>query len=347
MKIDTQKIKLARRLRCYSMDDLCRRMGSDAVSKMAISKIERGIMNPSPRTLEAIAYACEVPVNYFYQQDIQIGKMDFRFSEGITPRKAEAIRSQVTAAIINYAVVNSCQLSPVEFVNPMARTTLRTYADAEKAATRLRNKWNIGQQPIFSVYELLQGYGIHVIELEIDDQKVDGIATFVNGKTPIVVVNTLKHKTTERKRFTALHELAHLLFRLRPLSENEHEAYQAALPSLPYKVTMKRADTERLCNLFASAMLLPDKAVTRRIGQSRYDIDMQELISIRKMYGISIAATVHRLHDLRIIPDTLYDHYYDDIIKPNYMEQGWGSFPIMEHAEIQMLLKIRIKETQL
>ena len=87
--IDPQKIKLARRLCHYSMDELCRRMGKEAVSKTAISKIERGIFKPSADTLRAMAKACGVTPDYFYQHDIHIGPMDFRFSEGISARKAE------------------------------------------------------------------------------------------------------------------------------------------------------------------------------------------------------------------------------------------------------------------
>ncbi|MDO4948585.1 MAG: XRE family transcriptional regulator [Bacteroidales bacterium] len=343
-KIDPQRIKLARRLCHYSMDELCRRMGEDAVSKMAISKIERGIFTPSPNVLKAMAKACGVPLGYFYRQDIHIGQMDFRFSESISKRKSEEIRAQVTAAIIDYAITNSCVPSTNEFFAPMARTTLRTYADVEVAASRLRRKWCIGLQPIFSVYELLQNHGIHIIELEIDDLNVDGIATTINSSLPVIVVNTLKHTTTERKRFTALHELAHLLFRLCPLSAAEHEEYVGALPPLPYRVSLKHADIERLCNFFANAMLLPSQAVVRRIGQSRFELDMRELVGVREMYGISIAAIVHRLHDMRIIPDTLYHYFFEHIISPNLMEVGWGTFPIMEHADMPMLLKIRIEK---
>ena len=343
-KLDLYRIKLARRYCNYSMDELCKRMGKDAVSKMAISKMERGLLKPSATTLTAIARACGVSINFFYPRQVNIGKLDFRFSEGITKQKADSIRQQVTDAIIDYANAKSCLPTNDDTFTLAPKKTIRTNADAEKAAETLRRKWNIGLQPIFSVYELLQNHGIHVIELEIDDLRIDGIATYVNSNMPFVVVNTLKHKTTERKRFTALHELAHLLFRMRPLSQDEHETYTSSLPVLPYDVTMKHADTERLCNLFASAMLLPGEAIARRIGSPRYDIDIRELISIREMYGISIAATVHRLHDLRIIPDTLYNYYYDSIIKPNIMETGWGTFPIMEHAETQLLLKIRIEK---
>ena len=62
------------------------------------------------------------------------------------------------------------------------------------------------------------------------------------------------------------------------------------------------------------------------------------------MYGISIAATVHRCHDLAIIDDTEYDNLYDNMIKKNTMETGWGEFPIKEKADRMQLLEERIRK---
>ena len=61
------------------------------------------------------------------------------------------------------------------------------------------------------------------------------------------------------------------------------------------------------------------------------------------MYGISIASLVHRAHDLAIISDKIYDKWYDEMIKPNYMEKGWGYYPINEVADRQQLLAERMK----
>lgn len=340
-ELNPNKIKMARQLRCLTMDRLVARMGAHSVSKMAISKIERGLINPSQHILLAIANACMVPVDFFYNDDVRIGNLEFRFKNGTPDRKRKEIEAQVIAAVQEYMELNSNNPDRITFKNPLKGTTVSNYTEIEQAAELLRKKWNIGLQPIFSVYELLQDYGIGIIEIEIDCADVIGLSTFVNRTEPVIIINSKANLTTERKRFTALHELAHLLLQFKQLSDSQFATYLQSMPQLPYNVTLKLPDTERLCECFASAMLLPGPCVHRRIGQTRSSVHLDELISVRQTYGISIAATVHRLHTLRVIEDTLYHRYFEDIISKNELEIGWGSFPIQETANTVSLLQLR------
>lgn len=335
--IVADKIFIARKRCRLSMDQLVARMGDKAVSKMAISKIERGLMQPSLSTLQAIADACMMPIDYFYKEEVNVGQINFRFDPITSAKEASQIKTYIISAIQEQ--IDKLLLEPyTPFENPMSNVTLRNYTDAERASVKLRKKWEIGLQPIFSVYELMQNYGIQIIELALENQNIDGLSTWANNAIPAMIMNTSKHKTTERKRFTALHELGHLLFKLKPMTEIQHEAYLSTLSQSNCQTIIKRPTEERLCNYFAGAMLLPEESLKRRIGTFRTEIDIDELISIRNMYGVSIASIVHRLHDLRIIDEKLYNHLFDKVIKKNKMEIGWGDFPIKEKAET-----IRIK----
>ena len=341
--ITPQKIKLARKMRGLSMDQLTQRMGAAAVSKMSISKIERGLLKPSERTLQAIARACQVPVTYFSTPTVAIGRMEFRFDRTTTPRQREQIMASVTAAVEAHVILHSYAMDAPAFVNPLAGMEVSNYPDMDEAAIRLRRAWEIGRQPIFSVYELLQDHGIHIIEADIDDEHVDGASTYVNGTLPVVVINSRHCTTTERKRLTALHELGHLLLTIHPLTASAYADYRRTLTPFEQQTTVKCPDVERLCHHFAGSMLLPDASLRRRIGSHRTHVGTEELISLRNTYGISIAGAVHQLHDLSLINDACYNHLYDTVINPNRMEEGLGSFPIPETADADALLKIRLE----
>ena len=343
LQVIPDRIKLARRLCRYSMDDLVRHMGEHAVSKMAISKIERGLIRPSAATLQAIADACHQPLAYFFQPSLNLGAFEYRFKAEVTERQRQEVKAMISDLLQRYFEVQTQEGDAFPFVHPMRGTTLRNYADAEAAALKLRRKWEIGLQPIHSVYELLACYGFHVLEIDLGCQNIDGLSSFVNGTIPIIIINTSANTTTERKRFIALHELCHLLFRLRPDDEVRHQAYLASLPPLPYTVTLKQPTEERLCDLFASAMLMPEPSVLRRFGHVRIDLSLTELIATRELYGISVAAQVHRLHDLRIINDDLYNYFYEVPIRANRMEEGWGEYPIMEKADRMPMLEDRLR----
>ena len=343
MMIVPEKIKLVRKMRRLSMNQLVMLMGDDAVSKMAISKMERGILKPSEHTLQAIARACRVPLTYFYAPSVDMTPMEFRFGRSTSVKQREQIMAHVTAAIESHVTLHSYNLADVPFVNPLAGTKVSNYPDVDEAAARLRSAWEIGRQPIFSVYELLQNHGIHVIEADIEDEYVDGASTMVNGTIPVVVVNRRSCVTTERKRFTALHELGHLLLDIHPLDEQAYESYRQTLPPVDRLATVKCPDAERLCHHFAGAMLLPEVSLRRRMGGHRTNVGIEELISLRTTYGISISAANHQLHDLCLIDDACYNHIYNAHITPNRMEEGLGSFPIQEKANTDELLKIRLE----
>lgn len=342
-EIIPDRIKIARRLCRFSMDELARRMGEHAVSKMAISKFERGLLRPSQATLQAIAAACGRPVSFFCKPLLNLGSHEFRFKSHVSPRQQEQIRIMAEEQLRRYFELQTLEGDVTPFVHPMRGKVLRNYADAEAAALRLRRLWEIGQQPIHSVYELLACYGFHVLELDFGCDNVDGLSTFVNDTVPVVIINTRANSTTERRRFTALHEVCHLLFRLCPDDDVRHQAYLATLPPLPYEVTFKQPTEERLCDFFASAMLMPESCVLRRFGTVRRAVSLKELIITRELYGISVAAQVHRLHDLRVIDDDLYHYFYEGPIRKNKLEEGWGTYPIMEKADHHALLDERLR----
>ena len=139
---------MARRFCHFSMDDLVRRMGDGAVSKMAISKIERGLMRPSATTLQAIATACRLPVTFFSQPLPDLDELECRFSQSVTQEQRKLIKTIVGIQLQSYFGVQAALDESLPFVHPMPGTVLRNYADAETAALKLRRKWEIGLHPI-------------------------------------------------------------------------------------------------------------------------------------------------------------------------------------------------------
>lgn len=315
------KLRFARNRLGLSMDSLTSAMGSRAVSKMTISKYERGILIPSIDTLHVLASACQVDISYFFAPDIKTDELHFRYKDDVKNGQNTRYEAQVKYAIEQRYGMESFAPNIPAFTNPIKRTVIRTLEEAEHAAHDLRHRWELGSQPIHSVYELLEEHGIMVIETDIPCEDLLGVSTIVNKQRPAAVINTRTNTTTERKRFTALHELGHLMMRIDPQCPIE----------------------ERICHRFAGAMLIGANSMRRRLGEIRSDLSLKELISIRNMYGISIAATVHRAHDLSIIPGKTYDHLFDDVIKKNRMEEGWGEYPIMENADRQETLSEMIK----
>lgn len=156
---------------------------------------------------------------------------------------------------------------------------------------------------------------------------VYGLSTWADHRLPLIVLDLREDKTTvERLRFTAAHELAHLLLSFPPS------------PDL---------SVEKRCNKFASFFLFPKSAFIEEMGgEHRDELTLGEMTDLKELYGVSIAAQVHEAWDLRMISREHYDWWYDENIKKNKMEEGWGEYAFPETVGREKRMDARIKSME-
>lgn len=303
------RLKTARKIQGLSMEGLSRKM-EGLISKQAISKYELGQMQPSDSVLEAMARALHVSTEYFFNQGKTISNIKFRIDPRMPAKSSAQMVSTTQDKLEHYLNIEELLAISTKVVNPLKRIKIRNRQDIERVAIKLREAWHLGNLPIFSVYEILESHGVKVIEFEAEISSILGFSTFAEDTIPLIVINLSANHTTERKRFTAMHELGHLF--------------------LHFDETLNESQCERFCNIFAAEVLCPASVVRRELGESRTALTLDELISLRNRYGISIAAGVHQAKDLGIITEAYYNEIFNVHIHKNRMEQGWGSYPIEE-----------------
>ena len=297
-------------MRGLTLDEVSQRLNG-MVTKQAISKYERGLMKPSSTVMNALCKLYQASPDFLLgRKPVVLSDLSFRSKEPVPQKLKQRIISQVQIWMEHYLALENLFDSITVFRNPVHGLNIVDFDDMENTAFQVRRKWGLGNDTIASVCRILELVGIKVLELDIDED-VDGLCGWVNKKTPFIVLKK-NNVTVERKRFTALHELAHILF--------------PCLDEMDYK------RKERMCHRFASAILLPKEVVDTYVGKVRDNLSVSELSSLRSMYGISIAAIVHRLKDLNVISIDYYNHIFDDRIKYNLFEEGWGLYPLMDDA---------------
>jgi Zn-dependent peptidase ImmA (M78 family)/DNA-binding XRE family transcriptional regulator len=283
----SKRLKNARLINDFSMDDLCSKIDYK-VSKNAISKYERGEMLPSSSVLIMLADALNVNVDYFFRPfTASIDNIEFRKKARLKSAKAlSSIKETVRDRVERYMEIESILDIPNYFSIDFSNITVLSNEDVYVLAKRLRNEWNMGDDAIANVIELLEESGVKVIEIETD-MGFDGLSGYVNDNIPVIVINSAFD--TERKRFTALHELGHLL--------------------LAFGDSVSGKEMEKMCNLFASEMLVPKEVFTRLIGASRVEISLKELKYIQKIFGISVEAQMYKARELNIITESRYKFF--------------------------------------
>ncbi|HAQ61382.1 TPA: DNA-binding protein [Candidatus Delongbacteria bacterium] len=284
--IFAKRLKSARFVKGYSLQKLADMLN---ISKQMISKYESGKSLPDSTNLINIAKALGQSADYFFRPvTVELGAINFRKKSGLAIKNQKVVEEKILLRVENYLSIESILAIDSEFVNPLKGICADNIDKAAEASDVLRKKWELGHDPIHNVINLLEANRIKVIEIDDADDKFDGLSCIINNKFPVIVVNG--NFNTERKRFTLLHELGHLVL------------------NIPENIEDKEA--ERICHAFAGNMLIPSEILKREFGKSRDKITLQELKVFQKEFGMSIQAITYRLIECGIISKNSQKYFY-------------------------------------
>ena len=284
------RLKLARKMAGMSLQDLSDKLGN-LVTKQSLFKYEEGLMNPSSEVLLAISKVLNVKPDYLLKKNlIKLEGISFRKKVSLSKKVEESIVEKARDYVERFFEIENILGIEIEFDNPLNSLIIHNNIDVEKAADKLRESWELGNDPIPNIVEMLELRGVKILLInEVDE--IDGFSFITSKNTPVVVVNT-RNKSIERIRFTIIHELAHLLL------------------ELDEQIIIEDKVIESLCHYFSSCFLIPSKMLIKMIGGShRNYIDIKELIAIKEYFGISIRATIHRLKELEVINQNYYQRW--------------------------------------
>lgn len=280
------RLRQSREASGLSLRGLEKRMGT-IVSYAQLSKYENGLDIPSSGVLVALcnALSCS-PDALFRPVRVDVGAIEFRKKTRLSKTGEKAVKAVVQGGVDRYFELE--ELVGV-VPKPLSPTPKAVHApqDAEKVAAGVRKAWGLGDNPISNVVELLEESHVKVQQIDADE-RFDGCSGWGSAgeaRFPVVVLSARLNDDLTRKRFTASHELGHLLM---------------DVSSLPQK------DAEMTCHRFAGAFLLPQDAAFSQVGKHRNRIEWKELAVLKQEYGISMAASLYRLHDLGVISDSTY-----------------------------------------
>ncbi len=293
-----ERLKLARKRSGLSLRALSAEIGN-RVTAQAIGKYERGEMMPGSDVLDLLARGLDVSPQYLMSdQVLELRDMEFRKRAGTSARDRAAVESAAIEELQRYCAIERIlrQASPEWQIPRLGRRFLECLEEAEFLAMELRKEWRLGIDPIPNMTELLEEHGIKVLLIELP-AKVSGLTCSVrqshdNVRLSVIAVNATH--SLERRRLTLAHELGHRVFA--PDSPVDHE----------------KAATE-----FASAFLMAREHLEGRLGPHRNALSYDELVQLKRQYGISAAALLVRLNRYGIIGDQTLAYAFQTFAK------GW------------------------
>ena len=191
-----------------SLDDLVAAIDGE-VSKQALSKYERGKMQPTAVVLNRIAAALGVKSVQLWGEPIcRVEPVAYRKRARLGKKKQQQLESFVSE-LLEKRVSFQERIGELNNLNlPFQTLAVRNLDDAEDAALALRQRWNLGVAPIANLVDVLEEHAIHVIEIDADEE-FDGIsAAACDGEGNVLATAIAVRRGTwgDRHRLNIAHE---------------------------------------------------------------------------------------------------------------------------------------------
>jgi Zn-dependent peptidase ImmA (M78 family)/DNA-binding XRE family transcriptional regulator len=320
------RLRQARESAGLTQDDVASKVG---LSRSSVAQIELGHRSVSSLELERLARLYGRSIGEFLAEEFDPAAT----LAALFRAEAAAAEDDTLLLAANWAIALSRELASLEELLEIERTRLGAPAYAVPAP---RNKWeaiqqgnqaadeerkrlNLGDSPLGDVADLLESQGVRTALLDLPDD-ISGF-TLMDPRLAFFVVTNRQHAVV-RRRFSWVHEYAHVLF------DRERRG------------TVSRASerddlAEVRANTFAASFLLPESGVRRlleHLGKGRgsrerwavydearplpaegrteagtQDVQLYDVVLLARRFRVSRLTVLYRLKNLRLISQPALD----------------------------------------
>ena len=283
-----ERIKEAREARGFTLDSFAQALGK---SRQAIAQFETGQSSPSGETLSRIIALTEQPLAFFVSMPARPVNGSTIFWRSLKKmeqhhRRRIARRLQWASDIVSL-VDEYIELPVVDIPNWDFDPETAEENDIEDAAEFLREYWGLGFGPISNLSYFLESKGFIVIREDVYCPDMDGVSSWINGRPYIFLSGEVA--SGPRDLFNLAHELGHIFL---------HAGVEVNDKNLPA--------IEKQANRFASAFLMPMETFSKEV----FGTSIEFFKTLKRRWGVAIAAMAYRCKDLNIITDNQYAYIF-------------------------------------
>lgn len=286
---DPARLTQARLLAGMTKQKIAETLG---VSAAAVGQWEAAAAQPRPDHLSRLAELLEVPIGFFAaarpHARLDASTAHFR-SLRSTPvsQRAKAVAFVEQVWELTYALEKRVLLPPVDLPGFAGGEVEQSQfpTDPIGAARSLRIRWGLGTGPIPHLVRTMENHGIVVTLIRFAGDATAKVDAFSTSRLPrpIVVLTPDRANDVYRYRFTAAHELGHLLL------------HGNVVPGDPQQ--------EQEANIFAAELLTPREQITPQLP---IRVDLRALSHIGKEWGVSVDSLLYRCREVGSISEPAF-----------------------------------------
>ncbi|KZZ83190.1 helix-turn-helix domain-containing protein [Bacillus sp. SJS] len=156
------------------------------------------------------------------------------------------------------------------------------YELMQDIADKQRKAFGIEEGFDYDIFSILEKNNINVLALRLDNITIDGLSAYSEDKGAFIIINDHPDIPEERKIFSAVHELGHLIF--------HRDDYDCEPSELAYSKSRKNVN-EKTADVFANYFLIPRHQLRSYKKYFRGFIgNFSNIFEIKKEFGVSVKA---------------------------------------------------------
>jgi Zn-dependent peptidase ImmA (M78 family)/transcriptional regulator with XRE-family HTH domain len=259
---------------------------TSGVSPAAVGQYEAGIAVPRPETVRKLAQALDVPVEFFAPgrplQRLETSESYFESLRATTAKqrsRATSFAEQIWE--LSHALETHVRFPAVQL--PEIRRDAEAHSTPREAAHAIRRMWGLGAEPIGHLVAQLETRGIVCCMAPPTDKgvaRINAYSTLAFGR-PLVVLTADRADDVLRHRFSAAHELGHLVL-------------HGGSPSGELWL-------EREADEFAAEFLTPQVVMQAELPSR---LDFAKMYRLSERWGVGVKSLVYRSQELGLISES-------------------------------------------
>lgn len=320
------------------------------LSAAVITQYEQGQTRPSPASLVQLSLQLGLPAGYFAagRPLIRLAAADAHFRSLRSTRQYE--REQALATMSHFAELvivlsravrlpevslppRTCPTADGMASNPGDEAAFeepRSAGMPETSARALRAFWGLPRGPLPYLLRQIEMHGIAVAVARFGaSEHIDAFSSWPGRLDRPVICLSSERGNVLRRRFSAAHELGHLIMHPQPVpGDTEHE---------------------READRFAAELLMPDQDILHLLPRR---LDLARLIELQQQWGVSVQALLRRCQELATISPSTYKRSMTAITDLGWRRQEpaldyQGEWPGMLSAALDLVRDRGINENVL
>jgi Zn-dependent peptidase ImmA (M78 family)/transcriptional regulator with XRE-family HTH domain len=260
------------------------------ITGTAITRYEDGDDKPQQDRLGALAQQLNFPIEFFLQPEWpeELAVVHWRSRAAETKYAREMTEQRMIWLCEIFSFLERDVNFPIVGIPDLKLPDFRSITPdmIERAAEDVRDHWKLRGLPIPDVLLALENAGVPVCNLEIMSEKQDGFCFCSSKLNRVFVGINTQNVSPARARYDAAHELGHIVL------------HKDATPQ-QMRDTVLHKRLEQQAHRFAGAFLFPKAAFRAEVSVPSLDY----FCALKKRWGISIAAMVHRAFDVGLIDE--------------------------------------------